>query len=149
MALPESAVRIRALAQVYDAVTSGKIQRAGDLNTVIEGAGEGFASNYAATPLFFSLINQSYGPLRVEPDQSLRLRDRRIQLADAGSNKESFVKVAHAAWLAQALFRVRYEGFADEDLLGAFFGENYGDEAVNLLQQAKILVETDVAYRAR
>jgi hypothetical protein len=147
MLLPEYAFRIRALAHIYDALASGKVQRARDLNTVIESLGEGQASNYVAAPLFFSLINESYGPMRVEPDPSLRLRDRRVHIADANATKESFVRLAHAAWLAQALFRVRYESFSEEDLLVAFFGEDYGDDAGVLLQQAKSLVASDVAYR--
>jgi hypothetical protein len=72
-----------------------------------------------------------------------------VHLADPNATKEAFVRLAHAAWLAQALFRVRYESFTEEDLLLALFGDDYTDEAAALLQQARSLVEVDVAYRGR
>ncbi len=72
----------------------------------------------------------------VRYDPTIRLRDRAIYSPE-GTSKEEFIKKAHAAWLEQALYRVRYNSFADDDLLSAFFGRVYSPEAHSLLKEAR------------
>ena len=146
MVLPDAGTRTRALAFIFDQLAGGRIQRASDINAAIERFGEFLVSNYISTPLFFSLVSHTYGQVRVDADVSVRLRDRAVHVADPDLDKEMFVRRAHAAWLAQALYRVRFEGFTDEDLLVAFFGDDYSDDAAPLLSQARALVQTDLAY---
>lgn len=148
MILPPSGVRVRALASLYDALVGGKATKAGDLKPLIESFGEPFTSIYVEAPLFFSLVNESYGPITALYDPSLRLRDRTIQLGTMAGTKEEFVHNAHAAWLAQALYRVRLEDFPREELLLAFFGEEYDSDAQGLLAAAQRFAAADIENRA-
>lgn len=148
MVLPDLNSRIRCLAQIFDALSAGTVRRAGDLNTVIEGLGELAATNNVAAPLFFSLVNETYGPIEVKPDPGLRLRDRLVSVRESATGKEAFIRAAHIAWLAQALYRVRNDECSDEELLVALFGEDYAQEAPILLDAARALADVDFAYRA-
>jgi hypothetical protein len=102
---------------------------------------------YVATPLFFSLISEAYGSVRVELDRSRRLRDREIREVSERESKTAFVDHAHSAWLAQALYRVRLEGLSDEELLVAFFADDYPREAIVLLRRAQEFLEAELASR--
>jgi hypothetical protein len=102
----------------------------------IQTLGGQFVSNYVHVPLFFALISENYGPISVRYDPTLRLRDRAIYLPE-GTSQEEFIQKAHIAWLAQAMYRVRYNGLADDDLLVAFFGNVYSPEAHSLLREAR------------
>jgi hypothetical protein len=147
MVLPHVAVRIDALGRIYEAIHSGEVSVVGDLNSAIEGIGGDFSSGYVATPLFFSLISEAYGPIRVELDPSRRLRERAVREVRERESKAAFVDHAHSAWLAQALYRVRLEGLSDEELLVGFFGDDYPREAIVLLRRAQEFLEAELASR--
>lgn len=146
MVLPDPASRVHALGVLYDALARGRIKTVADLQAVIEGLGEPFSSNYVEAPLFFSLIKPTYGPVQVPDDADRRLRERPCSLRNPTSTKDEFVATAHVAWIAQALYRVRLERYSDEDLLVAFFGEDYSRDAPSLLTQAKALAASDQQY---
>jgi PIN like domain len=148
MVVPDPATRNKALTRIYEGISSGKLRVAGDLGPAIESMGSPFVSSYVATPLFFSLVNETYGTVRATHDAGLPLRDRSIHLAAAAEGKAAFLRLSHAAWLAQALFRVRNEGFSDDELLKAFVGAAPSPEDRELLALAKSCVESDIAYRA-
>jgi len=148
MVLPDAGSRVRCLAQIFDSLSAGLVRRAGDLNSVIEGLGDLAATNTVAAPLFFSLVNETYGPIEVKPEPGGRLRDRLVGFREAATTKETFVRAGHLAWLAQALYRIRNGGFSDEELLVALFGEDYSQEAPILLDAAKAMADVDFAYRA-
>lgn len=149
MVLPEPSTRIRALSHIYEEMASGRIGITRDLNTTIENLGDPLTSSYVEAPLFFSLVNESYGPVVADHNPSVRLRDRAVRLRDECNSRDAFVRSAHAAWLAQALFRIRYEGFSDDELLVAFFGDGYPEDAASLIAQAHAYSASDVAFRGR
>jgi hypothetical protein len=146
--LPEAGTRIASLHALYAAFARGEVRRVEDVNVIIHGLDGEFDSGYVATPLFFSLINQAYGPIEVDPDPSTRLRDRSVVGLRNSESREAFVASAHAAWLAQALYRIRLDGLADDELLVGFFGEDYGAHEIQLLDKARELVALDLEQRA-
>jgi len=147
MVVLRTSTRLQALATIYDALASGRLKTAADLRQYIENLSDEFASSYVEAPLFFGLIKEAYGPVAVEDDPSSRLMARTIRLRDSAMTKEAFVRVAHAAWLAQAIYRTRYEGFSDEDLLVALFGDDYPEDGPPTLKHAKSLASLDMDGR--
>jgi PIN like domain len=145
MVLPDHWVRSAALGRLYDALHSGLIPTVAVLNDKIERLGVDFADRNVSVPLFFSLISEAYGPIRVEANDSQRLRDRSIVAVHGLDTRETFLEVAETAWLAQALYRLRYDRFREDDLLTGFFGDNPPSNAPTLLSRAQELVQVDYA----
>lgn len=145
MVLPDHRTRVAALTRLRDTLGSGAVRTVADVSATISRLGGMFTDQNVAVPLFFSLISESYGPIRVEADITRRLRDRAISEVQDLEPGERFVERSHAAWLAQALYRLRYETFSDEELLVAFFGEDYPAEAPTLLRRASEFVQADLA----
>jgi hypothetical protein len=145
MVVPETATRVLALRQIYDAAASGSIRVANDVNTAIGRLGEPFDGSYVATPLFFALIHEAYGPIRIEPTPSLRLRDRAVTEIRGIESTDEFVALGQAAWIAQALYRLRFERLPDEDVLSAFFGPDPQTDANALLTRAQTLVAAELS----
>jgi PIN like domain len=147
MVIPQVNARIRALVQLYSAISAGAVSRVEDLNVQIRSLGGDFASGYIATPLFFSLINEAYGPITVDADPARLLRDRRVVGLRDDVARDAFLERAHAAWLAQALYRIRLESVSDDELLSAFFPEEYSRDAASVLRRAQEFVALDLAQR--
>ncbi len=145
MVLPERMVRVAALSKVYESLRAGTLRRAQDLIDFTERLGPEFTDRNVSVPFFFSLIHESYGPVLVTPDPTRRLRDRDIAGIRGTDSSEGFTSAGEAAWLAQALYRLRYEKLGEEELLVAFFGENYPIEAPTVLRRASDLVQSDYA----
>ncbi|MBN1171423.1 MAG: hypothetical protein JXA67_04550 [Micromonosporaceae bacterium] len=123
--------------------------RVQNLNDAIAALGGEFQTTYVATPLFFSLVNETYGPIRVSNDPTRRLRDRAVGDIHGYDSKDAFVTCAHRAWLAQALYRIS-EQYDDEDqLLVGLFGEGHPASAAPLLREARSAMEEDRAFRDR
>jgi len=76
-----------------------------------------------------------------------RLRDRDIGSVIGSESREEFIRRAHAGWLAQALYRVRFEEFAVDELLTGLFGADSPAWAPPLLREAREASERDVAIR--
>src|ERR1700674_44584 len=145
MILPDTAVRTFALARIYEVYRAGSLLKVEDLNRAIDDLGPTFADSNVSVPLFWALLRDAYGPFLVPHDASRRLRDREIQGARWSDSLESFIEASEAAWLAQALYRLRFDSFGEEELLTAFFGENYANTAVSTLRRATELVQADFA----
>ncbi len=122
MLLPDVEARLSALDRLYEDVAAKRLRVAGDLRSAIAELGGQFQSSLVGMPLFFGLVNETYGPIRVVPDNTRRLRDRPIDRVIGGDSREKFVNRAHAGWLAQALYRIRLEGFGPDELLTGLFG---------------------------
>jgi hypothetical protein len=147
MVLPDPSARISALTRIYDSLKGRTEAQVEDVNSTIRSLGGQYASGYVATPLFFSLISDAYGPVRIDPDVSRRLRDRRITGIENGESREAFIKHAHAAWLAQALYRLRSENLTDDEIVTTFFGDDPPGDAIGLLEQAREDLAAELAQR--
>jgi hypothetical protein len=59
-----------------------------------------------------------------------------VKLSEEASTPTGFMRIAHVAWLAQALYRVRRGGFEPPELTQAFFGDLHSPEAPLLIEAA-------------
>jgi hypothetical protein len=147
MTLPNLNSRIAALTHIHTSLRAGKIQSVPDLNTAIQSIGPEFTDASVATPFFFSLINEAYGLVQLDQDPARRLRDRTVESVGYLDSQSTFVEMGHAAWIAQALFRLRLESYTQDELLTALFGEDYPPSSHTLLQTAYEMVQRDYARR--
>jgi hypothetical protein len=147
MVLPRPQARVSALSRIYDFVSQGRLGTVNDLNSAIAALGDDFQSAYVSQPLFFSLVNETYGPVRVQLDRSKRLRERGIFEVRSADTVDSFVEAAHTAWLAQALYRLQGEEFDEDQLLAVLFGEDRPEGATALFRNAWRAAERDRASR--
>jgi len=147
MTLPAADMRAVVLGRIYDALEAGAVRVADDINAVVDSLDESLRNSYTAVPLFFALVNEVYGLLRPTYDPDLRLRDRLVPPVDSIGDRTEFVFNADAAWVAQALYRLRYKSFTDEALLAEFFGEDYDEVAVSKLQLAREYAQKDIDRR--
>jgi hypothetical protein len=149
MVLPDTTSRVAILRGIYDAVAGGQVADANGLSTAIERSQVDGATNYVSTPLFFSLINEAYGPLQVDDSVDRRLRERPVRLRESVPDAATFIRVGHVAWLAQALYRLRRSRFGRQDLADEFFGIDAGSEALQLVEEAEHAMEKDVLLRGQ
>lgn len=126
MVLPDVGVRLTALHRIYDDIASSRLLVVNDLNHAIRGLGDQFGSTLVVSPLFFGLINETYGPVRTVPERNTRLRDLQIGAVAGSESAEEFVALGHRAWLAQAMYRLRLEDFSEDELLTGLFRPRSG-----------------------
>jgi hypothetical protein len=136
MELPEPAERLQMLERVFDAWKSGTLTTAGGIREVAGGNGRINAKTGA--PLFYAMVNLDYGVLPLsntdEHDQ-IPLRNRRL-VPYAEQSRDEWLTDAHAAWLAQAVYRLGRFGLTTEELSQIFFGES-ADRHASLLNTAR------------
>jgi hypothetical protein len=148
MTLPPAPIREKALNNVFEAVQRGAIRTAGELGPLThQVAATSPVSSYVETPFFFSLVNRAYGPLIAEEDPSRPLRERSIRFRESCESRSEFLERGHAAWLAQAMFRIWHQDVSDDAILTAFF-EDSDDWSRRILARAKRFVQQDHVVRA-
>jgi hypothetical protein len=149
MELPSVSDRISILCTVREAVLGGAIRTAGDIRSYLDTLPTIARNSYVSVPLFFALVNEAYGPIKTVGDGEMRLRERTIELRNPEGDAADFIRHAHVAWLAQALYRVRRSEFSRDEVADAFFGVDAGDEAHHLLAEAERSVASDVELRGQ
>lgn len=147
MVVPSRPERIRILGALYEILVVDGIKVVDELNEAITRLPGARSDGNVSVPLFWSLIHEVYGPVRVSLDSSLRLRERPIERIEAIASREEFVERAEAAWLAQALFRLQHARFREEDLLTAFFGSDYDVGAPKVLARAQDMLDAELTGR--
>lgn len=142
MQVPPPARRREALRAIFNELQNETIRTAAQLQTAIYRLGGEFSSNYVEVPLFFSLVKPGYGPVTVKGDQQ-RLRDREVTLREGFDAEDTFVRQGEIAWLAQALYRLRYERNDSDALVAEFFGGDGDSHALEILALAGACARED------
>jgi hypothetical protein len=147
MELPPAAERQELLHEILRRLRDGKLERAADITEWMTDS-----PGAMKTPLFFALINETYGPIVLdneppwddEPLSRRPIRHEEIQQPD------EWLDQSHAAWLAQAAYRLLAVTDDEGDLRQCFFPRDPdGDLARRLTARAIELAKRDRVERGR
>jgi hypothetical protein len=146
MQLPDLGDRLRILSQFVDEWRQGAVRKGRDVTAWMD------YPSKVRTPFFFALVNHDYGPLSLSGSNDTRVADRDVAPPSAPLDDDEWLVSAHAAWIAQALYRLRgWRRTRQEELL-YFFGPDAGDQEREVLdlaheydQRARVRSELDVA----
>lgn len=130
MQLPDEGDRLRLLSQFVDEWRSGAIKKGHDVTGWMD------YPSRVRTPFFFALVNHDYGNLRLVESDDERVGDRDVEPPSDPFDEAAWVSSAHAAWIAQALYRLRAWRRTRKQELLFFFGENHTKENEELLELA-------------
>ncbi len=137
MRLPSQPERRRYLDTIWQLHQEGGLVKAHDITNVIDRQLSLSLPSAVHMPLFYALINQDYGPIVIERNESKFVRERDV-IAVRPETPKDFILQGEAAWLAQAVYRLNNQDHTNGELAELFFDSpEITDENLLVLQQGR------------
>jgi len=131
MQLPDAGARRRLIAKLVDEWKAGRISKGSDVTAWMD------YPSRVRTPFFFAMANLIYGQLKLTGPENTRAADRDVSPVPSDFDESAWMEAAHAAWIAQALYRLRAWRRTGVEELGFFFGPEATADDQRILDRAR------------